>query len=34
MISIITGTVRAIHSDRLIVEVGGIGLSVLVNAQT
>ena len=34
MISIINGTVRSIHSDRLIVEVSGIGLSVLVNAQT
>ena len=34
MISIITGTVRAIHIDRLIVEVGGIGLSVLVNPAT
>ena len=34
MISLISGTVRAIHSDRLIVEVGGIGLSVLVNAST
>ena len=34
MISIVTGTVRAIHIDRLIVEVGGIGLSVLVNPAT
>ena len=34
MISLISGTVRAIHSDRLIVEVGGVGLSVLVNAST
>ncbi len=34
MISLITGTVRSIHSDRLVVEVGGIGLSVLVNPST
>ena len=34
MISIVTGTVRVIHIDRLIVEVGGIGLSVLVNPAT
>ncbi|CAB4671272.1 unannotated protein [freshwater metagenome] len=34
MISMLTGTVRAIHTDRLIVEVGGIGLSVLVNPAT
>lgn len=34
MISLLSGTVRAISSDRLIVEVGGIGFSVLVNPQT
>ena len=34
MISTINGTVRSIHSDRLIVEVGGVGLSILVNAGT
>ena len=34
MISLISGTVRSIASDRLIVEVGGFGLSVLVNPQT
>lgn len=34
MISIITGTVRSLQSDRLIIEVGGIGLSVLVNPAT
>ena len=34
MISLITGNVRSIHTERLIVEVGGVGLSVLVNAST
>ena len=34
MISLINGTVRAIHSDRIIVEVAGVGLCVLVNAST
>ncbi|MFZ4107487.1 MAG: Holliday junction branch migration protein RuvA [Candidatus Planktophila sp.] len=34
MISIISGTVRSIHLDRLVIEVGGIGLSVLVNPAT
>ena len=34
MISLISGTVRGIHSDRLIVEVAGVGLNVLVNAST
>ena len=34
MISLLNGTVRAISSDRLIVEVGGFGVSVLVNPQT
>ena len=34
MISTINGTVRSIHSDRLVIEVGGVGLSVLVNAST
>lgn len=33
MISLINGTVRSISSDRLIIEVGGVGLSVLVTAQ-
>lgn len=34
MISSLTGTVRSISSDRIIVEVGGFGVSVLVNQQT
>lgn len=34
MISLLTGTVRSISTDRLTVEVGGFGLSVLVNPQT
>lgn len=34
MISLITGNVRSIHDERLIVEVGGVGLSVLVNSST
>ena len=34
MISTINGVVRAVHSDRLIVEVGGVGLSILVNTHT
>jgi len=34
MISTINGTVRSIHSDRLTVEVGGVGLSILVNTAT
>ena len=34
MISTVNGVVRAVHSDRLIVEVGGVGLSILVNART
>ncbi len=34
MISTINGTVRSIHSDRVVIEVGGVGLSVLVNTHT
>jgi Holliday junction DNA helicase RuvA len=34
MISLLTGTVRAINTDRLVVEVGGFGLSVLVTPVT
>jgi Holliday junction DNA helicase RuvA len=34
MISFLSGTVRSIHSDRLVVEVGGFGLSVLVTPAT
>jgi Holliday junction DNA helicase RuvA len=34
MISILTGSVRSISTDRLIIEVGGFGVSVLVNPQT
>jgi Holliday junction DNA helicase RuvA len=34
MISLLSGPVRAIHSDRLVVEVGGFGLSVLVTPAT
>jgi Holliday junction DNA helicase RuvA len=34
MISLLSGTVRSVTSDRLTIEVGGIGFSVLVNPQT
>jgi Holliday junction DNA helicase RuvA len=34
MISLLSGTVRSIHSDRLVVEVGGFGLNVLVTPST
>ena len=34
MISLLSGTVRSIHSDRLVVEVGGFGFSVLVTPST
>ena len=34
MISLLTGTVRSVSTDRLTIEVGGFGLSVLVNSQT
>ncbi len=34
MISTINGTLRSIGNDRIVVEVGGVGLSVLVNAST
>lgn len=34
MISLLSGTVRSIHADRLVVEVGGFGLSVLVTPTT
>ena len=34
MISTVNGVVRAIHTDRLIVEVGGVGLNILVNSRT
>ena len=34
MISLLTGTVRAINTDRVVVEVGGFGLSVLVTPAT
>jgi Holliday junction DNA helicase RuvA len=34
MISLLTGNVRAINTDRLVVEVGGFGLSVLVTPAT
>jgi Holliday junction DNA helicase RuvA len=34
MISLLSGTVRSVTSDRLIIEVGGFGLSVLVNPHT
>jgi Holliday junction DNA helicase RuvA len=34
MISLVTGTVRAINSDRLVVEIGGFGVSVLVTPAT
>lgn len=34
MISLLTGTVRAVNTDRVVVEVGGFGLSVLVTPQT
>lgn len=34
MISLLNGSVRSIASDRLVIEVGGFGISVLVNQQT
>lgn len=34
MISLLNGTVRSIHTDRVVVEVGGFGLSVLVTPAT
>jgi Holliday junction DNA helicase RuvA len=34
MISLLSGTVRSIATDRLVVELGGFGVSVLVNPQT
>lgn len=34
MISLLSGTVKSVSSDRITVEVGGFGLSVLVNPQT
>ena len=34
MISLLSGNVRSIHSDRLVVEVGGFGLTVLVTPLT
>jgi Holliday junction DNA helicase RuvA len=34
MISLLTGSVRSISTDRLVVEVGGFGVSFLVNPQT
>ena len=34
MISLLSGTIRSIHTDRLVVEVGGFGLSVLVTPTT
>jgi Holliday junction DNA helicase RuvA len=34
MISLLNGSVRSISSDRLVIEVGGFGISVLVNQQT
>jgi Holliday junction DNA helicase RuvA len=34
MISTLTGTIRSLSTERLIIEVGGVGLSVLINPQT
>jgi len=34
MISTLTGTIRSLSTDKLIIEVGGVGLSVLINPQT
>ena len=34
MISTLTGSVRALSTERVVIEVGGVGLSVSVNAQT
>jgi Holliday junction DNA helicase RuvA len=34
MISTLTGTVRSLSPEKLIIEVGGVGLSVLINPQT
>ena len=34
MIASVNGLVRAIHTDRVVVEVGGVGLSILTTAAT
>jgi Holliday junction DNA helicase RuvA len=34
MISTVTGTIRSLSLDKLVVEVGGVGLSVLINSPT
>ena len=34
MISTLTGTIRSLSSEKLIIEVGGVGLSFLINPQT
>ena len=34
MISTLTGTIRSLSTEKLIIEVGGVGLSVLINPQT
>ena len=34
MISTLTGTIRSLTTEKLIIEVGGVGLSVLINPQT
>ena len=34
MISTVTGTIRSLSMDKLVIEVGGVGLSVLINPPT
>ena len=34
MISTVTGTIRSLSLDKLVIEVGGVGLSVLINPPT
>ena len=34
MISTLTGTIRSLTTDKLVIEVGGVGFTVLINAQT
>ena len=34
MISTLTGTIRSLSNDKLIIEVGGVGLGVLINPLT
>jgi Holliday junction DNA helicase RuvA len=34
MISTLSGTIRSLSQDKLVIEVGGVGLSVLINPPT